>query len=377
MGSARPSFIELAGALGGALDEWSAAVRQALAGQNRYQNWLARRLGTPPPRVSSWLRGREQVWLSGTALPGVGTTQSIVRELGLDGESARRLVRLADRIDHLQAQLEELRPRDWRKRVEEQLRGDLLPAAAAPEPAPTAGAAERSGAQASVPVAVDPVPGRWASRPRTTRLVAAATAAVAAAGIVAYLGSERPDDDPGTAGATSTPAAVRTRAQRGTDDTGTSGSTGPGGSAPALEQPGLEKNTLGPDSRCGEPLPGPEAVVWRVCARVEAGRVSFAVKLTNQADGATTARVRVRVQYVQAKVFHPCPMAPNAQPVDVPAGKTVITDPGLCSVPREAVPFAYQGVGWVVPADATGGSYELSPTAHVYPDRTLWKPDLL
>ncbi|MFD7630144.1 hypothetical protein ACFV7Q_29665 [Streptomyces sp. NPDC059851] len=369
MGSARPSFIELAEAFGDALDEWSTAVRQALAGRGRYQNWLARRLGTPPPKVSLWLRGREQIWLSGAGLPGAGTTRAIVRELDLEAAPAAHLARLADRIDHLQRQLEELHPRDWRKRTEEHLRPPR--ADTSPPPQPTRPAAddtpEPNNDSAPTPPPA-PAPGRrWTLRPLTTRRAAAAAVSVVGVVIVAagltYLGPGR-TAHPGTPGAAATPAAVHT--PTGTDESG-----------PALERPGLEKDTLGPDSRCGEPLPGPEAVVWRVCTRVEADRISFAVKLTNQADRATTARVRVRVQYVRAKVFHPCPMAPNAQPVDVPAGKTVITDPGRCSVSREQVPFAYQGVGWVIPANATAGSYELSPTAHVYPDRTLWKPDLL
>ncbi|GAA1577942.1 hypothetical protein GCM10009731_34760 [Streptomyces globosus] len=346
-GSAGPSFIELAGAFGGALDDWSAAVRDALAAEGRYQNWLARRLGTPAPKVSLWLRGREQVWLSGAGLPGAATTRAIVRELGLEGPSADRLAALAARIDDLQRQMEARHPRDWRKRAVEHLRGT----APAPAPAPTADAPT-----ALPPDSPQPTP-RGGRRRSLPRLAAAAATGVAAAALVAYLASTRATPDTAKPAPAPQPAAIPRAA--------------------GLEQPGLEKNTLGADSRCGEPVPGPESVVWRVCARVDADRVAFAVKLTNQADGAATARVRVRVQYGRQKAFHPCPEAPNPQPVDVPPGRTVITDPARCSVPREPVPYAYQGVGWVVPANANAGLYELSPTAHVHPDRTIWKPDLL
>ncbi|MEE1768781.1 hypothetical protein PUR34_11565 [Streptomyces sp. JV185] len=140
------------------------------------------------------------------------------------------------------------------------------------------------------------------------------------------------------------------------------------------EAPGLEKGTLGEDSRCSAPFPGPELVVWRVCARVEKDRVSFALKITNQ--GLAAATIKTRLEYVQATKFHPCPKAPSARPLDVPAGETVITDPEECAVSREEVPFAYQGVGWVLAQDANASSYKLSPTANVHPDRVTWQPDL-
>ncbi|WP_216827150.1 hypothetical protein [Streptomyces globosus] len=343
-GSAGPPFTELAGAFGGALDDWSAAVKDALAAEGRYQNWLARRLGTPAPKVSLWLRGREQVWLSGAGLPGAATTRAIVRELGLEGPPADRLAALAARIDDLQRQLEALHPRDWRKRAVEHLRG-TAPDPAAPDAPPAPPSASTR-----------PAPPRRRRR-TASRLAAAAATGVAAAALVAYLASARTTPDTAMPATAPQPATTPRAA--------------------ALEQPGLEKNTLGADSRCGEPVPGPESVVWRVCARVDADRVAFAVKLTNQADRAATARVRVKVQYARQKAFHACPEAPNPQPVDVPPGRTVITDPARCSIPREPVPYAYQGVGWVVPPNADAGSYELSPTAHVHPDRTIWKPDLL
>ncbi|MEU6864218.1 hypothetical protein ABZ924_13225 [Streptomyces sp. NPDC046876] len=156
--------------------------------------------------------------------------------------------------------------------------------------------------------------------------------------------------------------------------------TGPGpGPLPAAgvtpTPSGVEKGSLGEDSRCGALLKGPRAVVWRVCARVEPDRVSFALKIIN--GGQAAARVKMRLEYAQATEFHPCPKTSGTQVLSIPAGQTVLTDPGRCAVPREDVPFAYQGVGWVLAEDADAGSYELSPTAHVYPHRVIWKPDLV
>ncbi|MFB6808839.1 hypothetical protein [Streptomyces sp. NPDC056387] len=145
--------------------------------------------------------------------------------------------------------------------------------------------------------------------------------------------------------------------------------------AEATKTLGLEKGTLGEDSRCSSQFQGPEVITWRVCARVEAERVSFALKVTNGGRAAST--VRIRLEYAQLSSFHPCPQQPDTRSLEVPAGQTVITDPRQCAVPREKVPFAYQAVGWVVAQESNGGSYELSPTAHVYPDRIIWKPDLV
>ncbi|AZQ72930.1 hypothetical protein EKH77_18475 [Streptomyces luteoverticillatus] len=141
------------------------------------------------------------------------------------------------------------------------------------------------------------------------------------------------------------------------------------------ERPDLERGTLGEDSRCSAPFPGPDAVTWRVCARVEPARITFALKLTNR--GSADTRVRTRLQYVRATVFHPCTGAPDTRTLLIPAGKSLLTDPSECGAARAETPFAYQGVGWVLPEHATSGTYKLSPTAHVYPDRTIWQPDLV
>ncbi|MER7468199.1 hypothetical protein [Streptomyces sp. NPDC097981] len=155
-----------------------------------------------------------------------------------------------------------------------------------------------------------------------------------------------------------------------------SAATGPGPLPAAAVTPtpsGVEKGSLGEDSRCGALLKGPRAVVWRVCARVEQDRVSFALKIINGGQAAT--KVKIRLEYAQATEFHRCPNTSGAQVLNIPAGQTLLTDPGQCATPREDVPFAYQGVGWVLPEDANAGSYELSPTAHVYPNRVIWKPN--
>jgi len=136
--------------------------------------------------------------------------------------------------------------------------------------------------------------------------------------------------------------------------------------------PTMEKGSLGEDSRCSVPYQGPASVKWRACARVTEKEVSFALKLINQ--GRAAARVKVRQQYVQNAEFHACPQAPEVYSLTVPAGGTVITELGNCTVARQGVPVAYQSVGWVF----TGrqGEYRLSPNAHVHPDKVIWKPDL-
>ncbi|KIF06384.1 hypothetical protein PL81_07825 [Streptomyces sp. RSD-27] len=188
---------------------------------------------------------------------------------------------------------------------------------------------------------------------------AALVLAVAAGGALGW--TYRPDRTPDEASAASTAAAP------GPVRLPTAGVTpGPGG---------VEKGALGEDSRYGALLKGPGAVMWRVCARVEPDRVSFALKIVN--GGQAAAGVKVRLEYARAGEFHACPETSVTRILSIPAGRTVLTDPGQCATSREDVPFAYQGVGWVLAEDADAGSYELSPTAHVYPHRVIWKPDLV
>ncbi|MER6030461.1 helix-turn-helix transcriptional regulator [Streptomyces sp. NPDC001851] len=146
--------------------------------------------------------------------------------------------------------------------------------------------------------------------------------------------------------------------------------------APLIQGADVEKGTLGEDSRCGPPVQGPAGVVWRVCARVQAAQVSFALKITNVSSAAST--LKIRLQYVQAGTFRSCPGWPGTEVMTVAGGQTRITDTKRCSVARAiGVPYAYQGVGWVLPADTSSGTYRLSPTAHIYPDHVIWQPDAL
>ncbi|MER7756878.1 hypothetical protein [Kitasatospora sp. NPDC097643] len=206
---------------------------------------------------------------------------------------------------------------------------------------------------------------------RTGRIAGVVSAAAACALLGLHLtgGADPvPAEESGDAAPTTT-ARPAGRQLPPPSTTSTSAST-------STERPGIEKGTLGEDSRCSGPFPGPEGVTWRVCTRVEADRISFALKLTNRGIVPTTAKVHL--EYAHASTFRPCPTASTAHVVGIGAGATVITPQSDCTIPREPTRASYQGVGRVVAADATDASYELSPTANVYPDRaTIWKPDLL
>ncbi|MEU1783898.1 MULTISPECIES: hypothetical protein [Streptomyces] len=230
----------------------------------------------------------------------------------------------------------------------------------APTAVPAPRATEEPGE--SVPP-VPPVPPerlgrRWRRPPTPKALLAGGAVAAVIAVAAAALGPwERAE----------APAETATRATRPAP----SALAGPA----TPERPDLERGTLGEDSRCSAPFPGPGSVTWRVCARVEAERITFALKITNQ--GSADARIRARLQYVQDRVFHPCTGAPETRAMLIPAGKSLLTDPAECGVPRAKTPLGYQGVGWVLAEHAASGTYKLSPTAHVYPDRTIWQPDLV
>jgi hypothetical protein len=339
VGDAPPSFEKLAEDFAHALDAWSQEVRAALGG--RPQKVLVHGLGVNQGNVSRWLDGHRQIWKGGAALPGTGLTHGVVEVLRMEGNAAARLMGLAGQVDHLQRQLT-AHGRDWRKRA-----GDHLQSLTDTPPDPGPGHLR--------PVAEDAVVrARWWDRvPKAARIASAALAMLAAGGLGAAVGWNG-----GTSGRPAVAAGGRTM------------------DGNAVAAPGTpETGTLGEDSRCSVPFQGPEAVTWRVCARVEAERVSFALKAVNQ--GRTAITVKIRLEYAQAREFHPCPKAPRVLSLSIAAGKTVVTDPGRCAVPRTKAPAAYQGVGWLLAADANAGSYELSPTAHVYPDRVVWKPDLV
>ncbi|MFF4645973.1 hypothetical protein [Streptomyces sp. NPDC001389] len=239
---------------------------------------------------------------------------------------------------------------------------DPEPAEARPVDGPSS-PASGPGPDPGLAPATDPARAPGRSRIPTAVKLASAVLVLALAAGGALGWAYRHDRTPDGASVVSTAAAPGP----GPGRLPTAGATpGPGG---------VEKGALGEDSRCGALLKGPRAVMWRVCARVEPDRVSFALKIIN--GGQAAAGVKVRLEYARAGGFHPCPGTSGTRILSIPAGQTVLTDPGRCATPREDVPYAYQGVGWVLAEDADAGSYELSPTAHVYPHRVVWKPDLV
>lgn len=398
MGHSPPSFEKLAEDFADALDAWSQEVKVALNG--RPQKVLANGLNVNRGNVSRWLGGREQIWKGGAALPGARLTQEVLRVLQRQEGESTRLMQLAGQVDCLQRQLT-VHGRDWRKRAGDHLQrltgapsgtvtcaeapvgateegneaaalsptdGDLPvgpglgPGTSVSPVKSSAGGGEPHGLGRPGPAGRQPVtqdsPRRARRRDRIPRKAKITSAVLATLSVGGVLGAWIWNGDTAE-GPVSSAGKESASAETG-----------------ATAAPGaLEKGVLGEDSRCSAPFHGPEAVTWRVCARVEPERVSFALKLTNQGRAAST--VKIRLEYVQATAFHPCPKATSAHPLSIPAGKTVITDPGQCSVPREEAPAAYQGVGWVLAEHANAGSYELSPTANVYLDRVIWKPDLV
>ncbi|GLX41390.1 hypothetical protein Sros01_74630 [Streptomyces roseochromogenus] len=368
-----PRFAELAGEFGQALDDWSQEVRTALGDKNRNQIWLATKLGVRQERVSGWMQGRKQL-SGGAALPGAATTKAIVEKLELEGAAASRLTGRGDHIDYLQRQLMSGR-RDWRKQTSDYLFGSPAPAEAeaantvesATPPAPSTETTDQRDQASTDTRRLRPVQDRWARLPKIAKVAVVAVPLTLLAGLTAAATRSGHDDRHGAPDAAlpagSAPPALATPAVAASDRPAQS------------ERPGLEKGTLGEDSRCSAPNAGPEGLVWRVCARVEAGRISFALKVTNAGQQPST--VKVRLQYTQSNATHPCPGLPSTQALTVPAGRTILTDSGQCAVPRLNTPAAYQAGGWVLPADATDGSYKLAPAAHVYPDRIIWQPDLV
>ncbi|GAA2607340.1 hypothetical protein GCM10010424_69230 [Streptomyces lienomycini] len=423
---------ELFNGFGEALDEWAKEVKYACRASAVQQKQLANRLTeltkgrtVDQSRVSKWLSGRRIVTTGGAALPGKGLSQDIVRALGLQGPQARRIMQLGERIDLAQAQLERRYPSGWRVAAQAHFRDASAITPQASPPAGMVGAEPSSDTtvlrslsaaddhrQGTPDAPMAPLDRSTATpSPTPTGEQHSATSEKKTAGAFQQVTEGRTPDAPGrgslhrpwrdqsgwvrtaVGGATVLAAAavIVTAAVVGADGDGEAdgrpevgapqaptsqgASVRPGPETTPAESPGVEKGTLGEDSRCSVPFPGPAAVAWRVCARVEADRVSFALKLTNHGNKATT--VKIHLEYAQAHVFHPCPKAPRARPLAIAAGKTVITDPGQCAVPREDTYASYQGVGWVLSENDNAGSYKLSPTPHVRPDHVIWQPDLV
>ena len=384
MGEPTVLFTELARALAQALDAWAATVGQAtdtekrptraglIAELERDRKELERlgrtRKRIDEPLLAYWLKGRDQLRAGGkrNRLPGKEDSEAVARALTKrEHHRAEQLPGISAEIADLARRLKDEGGTGWRDDV----LASLVPEAIAGGDANPKSDTTSSAALPAPEESQQQRPRR--GRPRRVRALGSALAvavtATAVVTAVAVIGSE---DDEGAespsgfaAPRTPQPTFSNTPAQGGPAEAGASDSSG------------LEKGTLGEDSRCSAPFQGPHMITWRVCTRVEKDRVSFALKITNK--GRVAADVKTRLEYARAAQLHPCPKAPNYQPLNIPAGQTVITDSRQCTVPREATPFAYQGVGRVVAKEANAGSYELSPAANVYPDRVIWRPDLV
>lgn len=430
MGEPTVLFTELARALVQALDAWAATVGQAtdidkrptraglIAELERGRGELERlgqtRKKIDEPLLAYWLKGRDQLLVGRkrNRLPSEEDSAAIARVLsGKACHSAAQLPLISTEIADLSRRLKNEGGIRWRDEVLASLTCEASPSgnrepdssptsvAAPSAPAKSQGTPSSSQTRTGCPTTIvsstgtngqdasasSPLPTSGHShgapppdgrqRPRRDRhswgkaLGSAVAVVVTAAAVITALVVAASDEGGGTASSVESDAPHRLQ---------------PTGSLPAaqgtfaeasMSPSGMEKGALGEDSRCSAPFQGPYAITWRVCTRVESDRVSFALKITNHSRAEAT--VKARLEYAQATKFHRCPNAPNAQQLSIPAGRTLITDPRQCTAPRKQTPFAYQGVGWVLAEAATEGSYELSPTAHVYPDQVIWKPDLV
>ncbi|MEU9497933.1 hypothetical protein [Streptomyces sp. NPDC048196] len=430
MGEPTELFTELARALVQALDAWAATVGQATdidkrptragliaeleRGRRELEGLGQNRKKIDEPLLAYWLKGRDQLLVGRkrNRLPSEEDSAAIARVLSEKAcRSAAQLPRISTEIADLSRRLKNEGGIRWRDEVLASLTRGAGPSGnREPDSSPTSmavpsAAAECQGtpsspqtrtgyvtqivsstgtmgqdASPSPPLTTSgnshgapPPDGRqWSRREQRSwdkALGSAVAVVVTAAALITALVVATSNEDVGTESGVESDAPHRLR---------------PTGSAPpaqgtlaeaSMSPPGMEKGALGEDSRCSAPFQGPNAITWRVCTRVESDRVSFALKITNHSRAEAT--VKAHLEYAQATKFHRCPNAPHPQQLSVPAGKTLITDPRQCTAPRNQTPFAYQGVGWVLPEGATAGSYELSPTAHVHPDRVIWKPDLV
>ncbi|MEW1639678.1 hypothetical protein AB0469_37170 [Streptomyces sp. NPDC093801] len=260
----------------------------------------------------------------------------------------------------------------------------------APAPADTPGSAGASGGgQAAGHAPTDPpdavatsdTPGAWRRGPASRRARLAVGVGVCAVLSAIAWPILRATSTPGSASADALPTDAATATAPPSNAASNAASDGPDSparlrAASPSEQPGLEKDSIGADSRCSPPNSGPGAVKWRVCTRVQADRISFALEITNRASEPVTVKARLKYTAKTAE-FRTCPEAADFQILTVPAGRTLTTDTAQCSVPRTSSPTAYSGVGWVVAPDVDYGTRVLSPGAHVYPGEVHWTPDVL
>lgn len=105
---------ETADALGHALDEAAAGLREALESAGKQQKYLVHRVrNATASMVSNWLSGQRQL-TKGTRLPGVEDMRDIVTALEVSGDRAERLLAIGERIDDLRGALEKT-GRGWRQ----------------------------------------------------------------------------------------------------------------------------------------------------------------------------------------------------------------------------------------------------------------------
>ncbi|MFI1839755.1 hypothetical protein [Streptomyces olivaceoviridis] len=153
----------------------------------------------------------------------------------------------------------------------------------------------------------------------------------------------------------------------------------PDGSHPSASSPSshgqedanqVQIDALGPQSRCGPARSGNAGVLLRGCLRVDGERVLFALKISNPGENAV--EVTTKLSYVQAGQFHSCQPAEGLWHGTVPAGGSHVTQPTDCVVERTHA--AYQADALLAPGDSQNWTtHQLSPNAHVYPDRVLWR----
>jgi hypothetical protein len=135
---------------------------------------------------------------------------------------------------------------------------------------------------------------------------------------------------------------------------------------------GVEVGALGGDSRCSPPRTGPSGVRLRSCVRVESRQILFAAKVDNPATA--PIKVTVQISYWAIDSQHSCRPGPAVSHLSVPAGKSYVTNPIQCTVPREPFRAAYQADALIAAGDSHDWTaHQLSPRANVYPDRVLWR----
>ncbi|MFE7045505.1 helix-turn-helix domain-containing protein [Streptomyces atratus] len=132
----------------------------------------------------------------------------------------------------------------------------------------------------------------------------------------------------------------------------------------------VQVDALGPESRCGPARSGNAGVLLRGCLRVEDERVLFALEISN--PGEEAVEVTAKLSYVQAGQYYSCQSAEGLWHGTIPADGSHVTKPTDCVAQRTHA--AYQADGLLAPGDSQNWTtHQLSPNAHVYPNRVLWR----